>query len=61
MADLLTAAQAAEILDVNVATINKWAKKGRLQAAHAPEGVSRVAFRLFEREEVEKLRLERAS
>ena len=56
-ADLIPTAEAAEIVGVSVATINRWADKGRLRtAAQAP---GHTGARLFAHSDVMRLAKER--
>lgn len=59
MPDLLTTAEAAEVLGVTVATINRWAVSGRLPVAHKLPG--RTGANLYRREDVERVEAERGS
>lgn len=58
MSDLLTTAQAAEIVGKSVPTVNRWAAEGVLTPAHKLPG--RTGAYLFERAEVERVRDEYA-
>lgn len=56
-AHLLTSAQVAERVGVNIATVNRWAKTGKLAAAIEVEGRKRgVSQRFFRVEDVDALR-----
>lgn len=57
--DLVGTAQAAEILGVSVATVNRWALSGRLEPVVEIPG--RTGARLFLRSDVEELAGEHAS
>jgi len=49
--DVLTTAEAAEHLGVNVATVNRWTLTGRLRPAF--QGAGRTSPRLFWRDDIE--------
>ena len=55
--DLIPTATAAEILDVGVATVNRWAESGKLPTAARAPGPR--GARLFARPDVEALAAER--
>ena len=57
--DLIPTATVAELLDVSVATVNRWAAEGRLAPAHELPG--RTGARLFSRRRVEQFAAKRAS
>ena len=51
---ILTGSQAASRLGVNVSTIGRWVKSGRLEAAELPSGGYAIPVREVERLEAEK-------
>ena len=57
-ATLVSAAQAAEIVGVNRATITRWAKAGKLPTVIKAPG--ELGTRLFNRSDVERLARERS-
>lgn len=50
--DLITSSEVAQLLQVSVPTINRWAGSGRLPVAHKLPGI-RGAY-LFRREDVQR-------
>ena len=52
---ILTGGQAADRLGVNVSTIGRWVKSGRLIAASLPSGGYAIPVREIERIEAERL------
>lgn len=57
--NLVSTAEAAEILGVDVSTVNRWAADGRLPEAMRAPGARRP--RIFSRTQVEALKAERAA
>jgi excisionase family DNA binding protein len=57
--DLLSAAEAATILNVSRATLNRWAAQGTVRTVHAMPG--QTGARLFDRAEIETLAAERVA
>ncbi len=55
--DLLPAADAARTLEVDVATVNRWAAAGTLQTAWKAPGLRGARF--FTRAEVDRIKAER--
>lgn len=54
--DLVSTAEAAEVLGINVATLNRWAVAGRIQPAFT--GPGKTGARMFARADIERLRAE---
>jgi excisionase family DNA binding protein len=53
-AQFLTAGQVAKRLDVNISTVGRWVKSGRLEGAELPSGGYVIPVREVERFEAER-------
>lgn len=51
--DLMSTAEAADRLDISIATLNRWAKNGAVPVAIQAPG--RTGTRMFRREDIEAL------
>ena len=56
--DLIPTTEVAELLDVSVATVNRWAAEGQLKPRHEMPG--RTGARLFSRRDIERFLAKRA-
>jgi predicted site-specific integrase-resolvase len=54
--DLISTAEAADILGVNIATVNRWAVAGRIEPTFT--GPGKTGARMFARTEVERVKAE---
>lgn len=52
--DLMTKREAAEVLGLNLSTVNKLVRSGKLKPARTVDGPRRVALYLFRRADVER-------
>ena len=57
--DLIQTTEVASLLDVSVATVNRWAAEGQLKPRHELPG--RTGARLFSRRDVERFAAKRTS
>lgn len=58
-ADLITKREAADLLEVDLSTVNRMVTKGHLRPAKVISGPKRAAMYLFHRADVQRLKRER--